>query len=59
MVAALLALPVLSFGYIDGGSGSMLLQAAVSGLLGLAFVARNVWATIRRPRSSRSVEPNE
>lgn len=34
-------------GYIDGGTGSMLLQAALAGLLGAAFVCKSFWSSLR------------
>jgi hypothetical protein len=68
---SLLAIGVLFFGtlsapalgYIDGGTGSMLLQAAVSGVLGALFVARSVFrawpARLRRRRASAVAEEPE
>lgn len=43
-----------AFGYIDGGTGSMLLQAGISGVLGALFLARGYIASVasrfrRRP----------
>jgi len=32
--------------YIDGGTGSMLLQAAIAGLLGVAVTMRTYWHAI-------------
>ena len=39
--------------YIDSGTGSLILQAALSGILGILFVARSFWANLiaRRPKS--------
>lgn len=43
--------------YIDGGTGSMVFQAAIAGLLGAAFAVRSCWgsvlATIRRKSNAR------
>ncbi len=33
--------------YLDGGSGSMVMQAAISGLLAVALVYRTAWAKIK------------
>lgn len=35
-----------AFGYIDGGTGSMLLQAGISGVLGALFLARGFLASL-------------
>ena len=37
-----------AFGYIDGGTGSMMLQAALSGLLGAVFVFKSFWSNVRK-----------
>lgn len=33
--------------YIDGGTGSLLIQAALAGILGLAATARVYWVQIK------------
>jgi hypothetical protein len=33
--------------YLDGGTGSMVMQVAVSGLLAVVFVYRSAWAKIK------------
>jgi hypothetical protein len=33
--------------YLDGGTGSMVMQVAVSGLLAAVFVYRSAWAKIK------------
>ena len=33
--------------YLDGGTGSMLLQAAIAGILSVAFIAKTRWAQFR------------
>lgn len=38
--------PVVS-AYLDGGSGSMVLQMAVSGLLATVLVYRSAWAKLK------------
>lgn len=35
-----------AFGYIDGGTGSMIMQIAISGLLGALFFARSAIARV-------------
>lgn len=42
--------------YIDGGTGSMILQAAVSGVLGALFVARSVWSSLPSKLRKKRVE---
>lgn len=43
--------------YIDGGTGSMVFQAAIAGVLGAAFAVRSCWgsmlATLRRKSAAR------
>jgi ABC-type glycerol-3-phosphate transport system permease component len=46
MFCFVLTLGSSAFGYIDGGTGSMLLQVAVSGVLGGIFVMRSFFASI-------------
>lgn len=43
--------------YIDGGSGSLLLQAAISGVLGGLFVIRSFWANLVARRHRVVSEP--
>ena len=33
--------------YLDGGTGSMLLQAAIAGLLGAAYMAKTRWIQLK------------
>ena len=33
--------------YLDGGTGSMMLQAALAGMLSAAFVIKSRWAQLR------------
>jgi ATP-dependent 26S proteasome regulatory subunit len=39
--------PSTLFAYLDGGTGSMMLQAALAGLLSAAFIAKARWAQFR------------
>lgn len=41
--------------YIDSGSGSLILQAALSGILGGLFVAKSFWATLVSRRSKSGI----
>lgn len=50
-VAAALTLSAPAHAYLDAGSGSMLLQAAISGFLGLVFVGRTFLSQLRRPKA--------
>lgn len=43
----LVAIPDASYGYIDPGSGSFLIQAALAGLLGLSFTAKSFWRSLK------------
>ena len=45
---------LLQMGYLDPGTGSMLLQAIVGGSAGLIVLARHFWRSIRYPRTSSS-----
>lgn len=45
------------FAYIDGGSGSLILQAALASLLGAAFFFRQVWGRIRERLGGRKNRP--
>ncbi len=47
LAIVLAAVPSLSYGYIDPGSGSFLLQAALAGLLGLSFTIKSFWRNIK------------
>lgn len=42
--------------YIDGGTGSLLFQAAVSGILGGLFVVRSFWNQLLARRSKVAVK---
>jgi hypothetical protein len=39
--------------YLDGGTGSMMLQAAIAGVLSLAFVAKTRWNQLKAVLSAR------
>lgn len=58
--AFMLTLSGSAFGYIDGGTGSMLVQVLLAGALGAVFFARNLFAKVtgvfaRKPaRNSKS-----
>lgn len=45
--------------YLDGGSGSMLLQAGLAGLLGLSYFVKQKWRALlhRFKGSNSSPEP--
>lgn len=43
----LVVIPDASYGYIDPGSGSFLLQAALAGLLGLSFTLKSFWRSLK------------
>lgn len=44
--------------YIDAGTGSLALQAILSGVLGAAFVFRSFWATLfRRKKNENTLNP--
>lgn len=51
----------MPFGYIDPGSGSMLIQVVLAGLLAVPFFFRRVigdtWHRIRGERSDQAAEP--
>ena len=51
-----LTLACPSFGYIDGGTGSILLQAAISGFLGALFIARTAIRELPLQFRRRAVE---
>ncbi len=45
------------FAYIDPGTGAILLQAVVAGLVGaVAFFRKSIWRTVRR-LTGRGAEP--
>lgn len=50
--------------YIDGGTGSMLLQAALAGLLGAAVTIKTYWHAIKlkfqrvKPETAESLPEN-
>ena len=52
-VLATFTLTLPASAYIDSGSGSLILQAVLSGVLGGLFVAKSFWANLmaRRPKS--------
>jgi len=41
---------ILTFGYLDPGTGSMLLQAIVGGGAGIVVLVRHFWRTMRVSR---------
>ena len=43
-----------AFAYLDGGTGSMLLQAALAGLLSSAYVIKTRWAELRSYVTART-----
>lgn len=51
----------MPFGYIDAGSGSMLIQIVLAGLLAVPFFFRRVigdtWHRIRGERPNQATEP--
>jgi hypothetical protein len=46
LVALLSLVPVSAHAYIDPGTGSVILQALVAGVLGSMFVIKAYWAKI-------------
>lgn len=53
-----LTLCASSFGYIDGGTGSMVLQVAISGVLGGIFVLRSFLSSIPSRLRRKAVPRN-
>jgi len=54
-VAALLSGPNhVPLAYLDGGSGSMLVQAALAGILSGAFMLKTQWQRVRAALARRS-----
>ncbi len=39
--------PSFPLAYLDGGTGSMMLQAALAGMLSAAFIAKSRWAQFK------------
>ena len=54
----LLCLPCASFGYIDPGSGSFLIQALLAGVLGLSFTLKSLWRSLKG-RLARNADPKQ
>jgi hypothetical protein len=50
-------LPTIVFGYLDPGSGSMLVQLLVGGLAGIAVTGKLYWRRILRLFRIRKDEP--
>jgi hypothetical protein len=50
----LLAHGLLPLAYLDGGTGSMLIQAALAGVLSAAYMIKIQWQRIRTAVSKRS-----
>lgn len=46
-------------GYIDGGSGSLILQAAISGILGGIFVLKSFIRNLKLKKVASEVSTNE
>lgn len=59
----LLAFPTNAHAYLDAGTGSMLLQAAVASIMGAAFIAKMYWRELKarftgKPLNETEDEPN-
>ncbi len=57
-LAFMFTLCASSFGYIDGGTGSMVLQVAISGVLGGLFLMRSFLSSLPS-RLRRRPEPRK
>jgi hypothetical protein len=49
----------LPLAYLDGGTGSMLIQAALAGVLSVVFMAKTQWRRLRAAFSKRSHSSTE
>jgi hypothetical protein len=47
---------LFSFGYIDGSTGSMLLQAAMAGIVSASFLFKTQWHKLTLLFSRKSVQ---
>lgn len=47
MISQQLAMSALITGYIDPGTGGLILQILLSGLAGLAFIAKLYWTKLK------------
>jgi hypothetical protein len=46
-LAAMVLIPDLAFGYLDPGTGSIIVQVLVAGALGALFTIKNFYRTIK------------
>jgi hypothetical protein len=46
-LAAMVLIPDLAFGYLDPGTGSIIVQVLVAGVLGALFTIKNFYRTIK------------
>jgi hypothetical protein len=58
-LALLVLLPRLIFGYLDPGSGSMLLQVLLGGAVGLIVIVKLYWNNILTLLHIRKAAPKE
>jgi hypothetical protein len=58
-LALLVLLPRLIFGYLDPGSGSMLLQVLLGGAVGLIVIVKLYWNSILTLLHIRKAAPKE
>ncbi len=58
-LALLTLLPRLVFGYLDPGSGSMILQVLLGGVVGLIVIAKLYWNNILTILHIRKAAPKE
>lgn len=49
---------ILTFAYLDPGTGSMLLQAIVGGGAGIMVLVRHFWRTVRISRKTVDAQPS-
>lgn len=56
VILSVLHLPALTLAYLDGGTGSLLLQSALAGALTAGYVVRTQWHAlkVRFARKDRS-----
>lgn len=63
LVLSMVFLTTPASAYIDGGTGSMIFQAAIAGLLGAAFAVKSCWGTVlstlRRKNSDHQKSQSE
>lgn len=58
VVAALLA-PAVAHAYVDPGTGSMVLQGVIAGILGVGLTIKLYWRKIRKRLRGKSSRDNE